>query len=426
MEGDAPELGPDGQPYFVSAVTRKKPVWPWVVGIVLGVVLLGILSVGFARHAELRRAIEGVGSGPPRPLREFEPQFPSVATVAGLLDPPVELTHEDVWRSPFTALLSDPQGAPALLYGNDGRYEWRHEVGKPGRAFATPTALKSVALLGRQETPYAAILHRTKRGESETVEGLAADGSSRWSWRGGDSPFLPWLATAYGKDGAPIGCVVGAGGKDGIVGLAADGTVSWRRPERFVMYEVATHPALPGWVASATGHLAIEPPDVATTTDRPDDAVADVTSEFTFVRHVVLFPSKRGDPAVVFGGNVKPLPNEEPMLARFDATPKGTAVSSRYAWRARPATSPQAVVLLEPPRAPRLFAVTTEGGDLLLLDEDGTVRANGRMPHSRAGAVNATYSLSAGPLGDRGWAITVELLEGTYLYRVHPEKLPAK
>jgi hypothetical protein len=112
--------------------------------------------------------------------------------------------------------------------------------------------------------------------------------------------------------------------------------------------------------------------------------------------------------------------SKEPCLLRLGE-------DDREAWSAKPATEIDELVLLEPPGRPRLLVATTEGGELLVLDEEGTLRARATLPETpQPGGRVATYALAAGPLGRDGWAIAVDLLGGTYLYRLHPEVLPAR
>jgi hypothetical protein len=73
------------------------------------------------------------------------------------------------------------------------------------------------------------------------------------------------------------------------------------------------------------------------------------------------------------------------------------------------------MVLLEPDDAPRLIVVTTEDGWMHLVEEDGTHRAQVRLPNPRKEHTIHAYSLSAGRVGD-AWTIAVRLLWGTYVY----------
>jgi hypothetical protein len=428
MEGTETELGPDGEPYFALPPKRKKPVWPWVVSAIV-VFLVLALYAGF-RAANVWDGLDP--PGPPTPIETFEPRFPSEALVEGLLDEPVELerpkrlARSGAWWHKFLAMLPDPEGTPSILWGNEGTYEWLGADLEPHGTFRTENPLKALIHTGAAKAPYVSITTRAGAKGSETVDGRTGNGDRVWTWTGEDAPFLKAIAPLFD---ATTGCAVGAGGRDGVLGLSGEGGVLWQWPKHHVMYEVKTHPALPGWVLRITGAASLERHDAPEPADRRAERELHrlLDPDFSYVHHGVLFPTERGTPAVVWAGTVTPKETDEPLLVRMDAGTTARAVDgAKVVWRLRPPSKPAGLAMLEPPGRSRLFAVTTNGGELLVVDEDGALRARVRMPKTSTEFVVATYTLDAGPLGKDGWAIVVSLLKNTWVYRVHPEKLPAK
>lgn len=132
----------------------------------------------------------------------------------------------------------------------------------------------------------------------------------------------------------------------------------------------------------------------------------------------VLFPDADAKSAIVVTGEVRG--DRSPFLLRVGE-------DGRERWSARPATEIHRIVLFEPPGRPRLLVATTWGGELLVLDEEGTLRARAKLPGSPGsdGRVS-TRALAAGPFGADGLAIAVGLRNGTHVYRLRPERLPAR
>jgi hypothetical protein len=429
MEGTETELGPDGEPYFALPPKRKRPVWPWVVSAIV-VFLVLALYAGF-RAANVWDGIDP--PGPPTPIETFEPRFPSEALVEGLLDEPVELerpkrlARSGAWWHKFLAMLPDPEGTPSILWGNEGTYEWLGADLEPHGTFRTENPLKALIHTGAAKAPYVSITTRAGAKGSETVDGRTGNGDRVWTWTGEDAPSVKAIAPLF--DAEADGCVVGADGKEGVLGLSADGGVRWHWRERSPIYGVRTHRALPGWVLRIGGYTSLQRHDAPEPIERAGDRGLNAVfgDEFTFAHHGALFPTERGTPGVLWAGQGKIDGVDEPRLARIDAGDRSPAVDGAgVVWRMRPPAKVAALAMVEPPGRSRLFAVTTNGGELLVVDEDGALRARVRMPKTSTEFVVATYTLDAGPLGKDGWAIVVRLLKSTWVYRVHPEKLPAK
>jgi hypothetical protein len=129
-----------------------------------------------------------------------------------------------------------------------------------------------------------------------------------------------------------------------------------------------------------------------------------------------LFPGRDGHPALLLAGQSG---DDPPLLVRADGEGHET-------WRAVLPSEAEEVAMLEPEEAPRLFVVTTAGGDLLVLGDDGTLYADERFPDAPDGGRTSTYGLGAGEFRPGAWGVAVELLDRHLVYRLHPERIPAR
>ena len=429
-EGTPVETGPDGEPYFALPPPKKNRAWPWVV-----LILVCLIVVPFVVFLYVREGPDKADKGEPFGARserfvDVEGRYPSVSLVDGLLDEPTKLAHPDgAWWNTCVAFVPDPAGVPALLYGAKGKHEWHGPSLKSGRRFSTELPVTQCVATGNVAAPYAAIVGGI--AGTQWIEGLSAEGKTVWRWTAEETNHPQWLSSGFAAQG-PDGCVVGAGSGDGIVGLKADGTVSWRWPPwtplgYLHVYEVSTHSSLAGWVASASGHLVVERAQPANTPEIFRDLRTAIAAEKAHVTHVTLFPGPDSRPAVVCAGTADTLGDTDWIVARIDLQGSGSEVPrAKQVWRARPPSEVKAIALIDAPRRPRLFVLTTEGRALLLLDEDGVLRARLRLPRMLYEGGPMPDLLAAGRLGQEGWAIAVALEAGTYVYPVHPEKLPVK
>ena len=362
----------------------------------------------------------------PQIVTAFPESFPKIDLADGLLEAPTPLQRPRGWGRRIVDLVPWTDGRPRLLLGVSGSYDiLGGDLKRVGR-LQTKDWAEHLRMLRR---PHAAIRavgnFRPPLGTKgpEYTAGIDEQGEVVWRWESGRE-FVKALAVLYGSAGE-TGVVVGVGGEHGLAALDLDGRPLWQLEKKYVVYQLHTHPELPGRLLFLGGSFELfshgEGRDAPRTLLALSQGARDSHSSRLSPRYLgngTLFPDAEGKASLVLAGTM--LFSKEPCLLRLGE-------DDREAWSAKPATEIDELVLVEPPGRPRLLVATTEGGELLVLDEEGTLRARATLPETpQAGGRVATYALAAGPLGRDGWAIAVDLLGGTHLYRLHPEVLPAR
>ncbi len=347
------------------------------------------------------------------PLRTFEPRFPRVDLVPQLLDAPVVLP-EMSGLDPTLTFTTWFDGQPVLVRTTEGECVAIAEGMAPVGSLRTDgDIVRAVLLHPTDGEPLAvALTQGEKDAEYEgDLRALGADGRERWTLHVPES-FPKSLAVLHGDRG-PSGLLVGAGGETGLVAATLDGDRAWDVPEELVICHVRTHGALPDRALQIGGDFNLY--EGTSTTNGPRVALAGRGG--WYFTEGLLFPDGEGRPALALAGTLHS--GDEPILVRVDA-------NGEDCWRATLPSEPEGLELLEPPGRRRLLVVTTAGGDLLVLDEEGTLLARETLPDAAPRTRTATYALAAGRLGSETWAVAVALLHGTLVYRVHPERIPAR
>ena len=189
-----------------------------------------------------------------------------------------------------------------------------------------------------------------------------------------------------------------------------NGEPLWDVPNRHVMYQVHSHPRLPGVLLAVTGK-AILYRHAGKDVEVPREPLQD---SWAFFNHGVLFPAADGSPAVVVAGELHA--GDVPVVRRVDA-------SGKTAWEARLPYRIEGLALLESAGAPRLLAVTTVDGTLYLLDDAGALRWTGKLPNPKGDEEVATYQLTAGEIGPGEYAVLIGLLHGAHEFRLDLDAL---
>jgi len=199
------------------------------------------------------------------------------------------------------------------------------------------------------------------------------------------------LVTLYDASG-PAGVAVAVGSEAGLVGLDTGGTVAWQLPNRYVVYDLDTHPSLPGRLLFVGGEAILHG-----TRPAASDPRLQVFEGFTYFHYGALFPDARGAPAVVLAGGVGDVGEE--ALFRVDA-------AGREVWRAILPEGCAALTLVERDGRRPWIAVGLDGGELLIFDEDGTLLHRTDVPSDVHGRF--VSSLSAGSIGEDEAALLVQ------------------
>jgi hypothetical protein len=249
---------------------------------------------------------------------------------------------------------------------------------------------------------------------ADRVVVLDATGKRLWdreqpAGRGGTTKDVAFLA----DDRGPYGIAVAEGGESGIVALDFSGKVAWRRPREYVMYQLGTHPRLPGRLLSIGAGRSTLFEHTRAGVLEPWDSPGD---EGLYVSHGVVFPDAEGRPSIVIAG--KRHGRDHSLLLRLDAADDAV-------WTVALTGECAGLAMLEPEGAPRLFAVTTRKGELLLLDDAGATRWRGLLPGSTGDEDVWTYALEVGRIAPGRWAVAIRLLRDAWLYEVNVDALGA-
>lgn len=306
-------------------------------------------------------------------------------------------------------------GAPRLVYGFDPGVK---SLGYRGELCITdadldepetwPMPYEVEALLGLP-TPDGArqvvgLVDVEEEGKEswKTVMAWRADGLERWRVQT-PQRFMKCIATLHGPKG-PVGVAIGAGGDTGVVAVDLDGAPLWDVPKQYVMYELRTHPRLPGSLLQIDGgatlylHRGEQVRGVFETSYR--DGI--------FLKHGVLFPNAEGNAAFVAAGVRHE--GDVPIVRRVD--------QGKMLWEAELPHEVVGLAMLEPKDGPRLIAATTDRGELLLFDDAGTLRWRGETPEADPNDRVATYRIAAGEIGPGAYGVLIRHLQEAYLYRL--------
>jgi hypothetical protein len=313
-----------------------------------------------------------------------------------------------------------PDGTPVFLRGHERRYEALGSDLTPRGVLTTQSDLTDIVGLPSPHgsTRWVAIATGRSGGrKTEFVVGLDAAGATTWRWEPVESRVHS-IAITHDAHGAS-GVIVGAGGAQGIVALDLDGKPRWDASKHYVAYEVRTHRAVPDRALVLSGGVLLFDETGSVLLGDRFGAREAFGPDRGWLDHGLVLPA--ADPedrmSMILAG-LRHLP-EEPLLVRTDS-------HGGESWRATPTTEVEAIELVEPPDRPRLVVAVTAGGELLVVDESGTLRGRVELPGERTGGRLYLYGLAAGRLGTDGWFVAVRLLDGTLLYRMHPERIPPR
>jgi hypothetical protein len=252
---------------------------------------------------------------------------------------------------------------------------------------------------------------------------VALDGRARTLWsRDADARGGHALAPLYGEHG-PVGVVVRAGDGSDLRAYDLDGNPRWNVADAITVFALATHPARPRHLLRVSGwfmlyDVASHPTPRLLCSSLPRrDGPAAPTLGATSLTVGALLPDDDGGTSMVLGGHV--AESAEPVVVC-------RTEGDRTRWHARPATAPAHLAVLEPPGRPRLVVFVTEAGDLHVLDEDGTLRASERVPRVPEGSAVWVSGFAAGAWGASGWVVALRVLDATWVFRLHPERLPPR
>lgn len=340
--------------------------------------------------------------------------FPAKALAADLVGKPVMIPRQARRDPTFLAAMPWFDGRPHVVYAFDSgvpsfghRAELRIASGMAPEyeRWPLPQEVEALALLPTPEGGQQLVALDSEEGVEksadswETVVAWSPEGELRWQWHCA-SRFLRGLAVLYGKEG-PRGVVVAPGGEEGLVVLDLEGRTLCALPKEYVVYDLRAHPALPDMVLKiGTEDRILHYADHALESG-PGFSEADL-----FIQHGVLFPDADGRPAVVLAGSASR--GETPTVCRVSA-------DAEVVWKVQVPVEITGLEMLEPAGAPRLLVVTTDQGELLVLDDGGVLRWQGELPFARADGGVETILLAAGEIAPGEYGILVKQVQSCYV-----------
>jgi hypothetical protein len=303
------------------------------------------------------------------------------------------------WRDGRAGLLTTTD-ATMTVYG-----------GSPGSVRRWPLADEVVDVLG----------YATQDGEGRWILGISTDGfghsvssvecrdwegRTAWRFQPGRTTDVP-MALLY-DERSVCGVALGPGGDDGVVALDTSGAELYSRWDP-VVYELRTHPGLPGRLAVCSGEIMILDAAGTPTAASRVAFTQGRQGPYLYAHHVAVFPDERGGPALVATGTGL---NSVAAIARFDQ-------DLSLVWRATLPDQVDGLALIERPDGPRLFAAATSSGELYVFDEDGTAFLPVRLVDPpAAGRGSRVDAIDAGPFDDGSWGLAVALRDRTLLFEV--------
>ena len=401
-----------------------QKAWRWVARLAIVICVVGVAGIAFFvwKFGSLWREISETVKVDLGPAESFPETFPKVDLVAGLLEEPKVLPDLSGWSPEILASVPAGDGKFALLRGSEGSYDLLDPDLASSAKIRTEGFAFDLEVFATRKEPVAGFALLAKEHPAASAEGLAGirpGGDSAWTWKPKDGR-LKAAATLYDANGES-GFVAGPGGDEGLVGLDLDGRPRWNLENRFVVYELRSNPAVPRRFLFTSGDATLfsnerdSAPKVVWTNEIREAKERRSKWESEWFNHGLLFSGSEGHARFVLAGKSHTL--DAPILVAMDD-------ADERAWAVRPSATIEALALVEPPGKPRLVVAATGAGELLVLDESGTLRARARLPTTIPKRRTAIYRLAAGRGGSDAWFVAVKLLRVTSVFRLHPEKLP--
>jgi hypothetical protein len=371
-------------------------------------------------NAQLRKsAAAALSALTGRPVDAEPPStsFPDVQLVPGLVSEPTSIESRPDSAMTWALLQPRPDGTSTFMIGDGRTFQaWPSIDDTDTRTFSVP-ALDALLLHPKGMRPqYVALSAESgfPGADAEEVISWSEDGNELWRYA---PPQRGIGAAAILTDAeGPYGVALGPGSDTGLVGIDPHGKALWDVPKVHVLYGLETHPRLPGMMLVVHGQFSIVHHSRASI-DADEVTGAFIRGvrrgdETLYAHEGLIYPAENGAPEVVVSGSG---PHSAPVLSCFDA-------SYSRKWKVSLAERVTQLALLEIEGRERLFVLTTAGGELLLLNQQGVLRWRGPLPNGEEDGDVFVLQLVTG-IADGRALIALRCKQGLFVYAVRAELL---
>jgi hypothetical protein len=233
---------------------------------------------------------------------------------------------------------------------------------------------------------------------AEYAVSLDFEGKELWRYRPRRAG-IDAMAPLYNKKGEVNGVIFGPGGEDGIAAVDLNGNLLWNVKQQYVLYEIKTDRSIPTRIVTCGGSI-----NIYSETGKQMGATP-AKSSAIYVNSVEIFPDERGKLAIVAAGTAD---DQTPLIIRYNDTLKPV-------WKATLSHSVSGMAMVTPSGKERYFITVTSDGELLIFDQDGTLKFQDKLPGSK-GNDNPLYGIKAGLLGNSHYAFSIGTLSGILIY----------
>jgi HEAT repeat len=234
--------------------------------------------------------------------------------------------------------------------------------------------------------------------KAEYAVSLDAEGRELWRYRPRRAG-IDTMAPLYNKKGEVNGVIFGPGGEDGIVAVDLSGNFLWNIKRQYVLYEIKTNRSIPTRIVTCGGSI-----NIYSETGKQIGATPPKGSHI-YVTNVEMFSDERGRLAIVAAGTTD---NETPLIIRYNDM-------LQPVWKATLSHSVSGMAMVTPPGKERYFIIVMSDGELLIFDQDGTLKYRDKLPESK-GNDYPLYGIKAGLLGNSHYAFSIGTLSGILIY----------
>ncbi len=253
-----------------------------------------------------------------------------------------------------------------------------------------------------EESQLVCLVSDEQKPIAEYAVSLDSKGKELWQYRPATSGIRA-IAPLYHKKGEIGGVILGLGGAEGIVAVNPQGERLWNIPNYFVMYELKTCPSLPSRIVACGGSI-----DIFDEKGKPVHTTSSKSKMAHFyAHHIEMFADEQNKLSIIATGSGD---KQRPMVVRYNE-------ALEPVWTISLSHEARALAMLEPPGKERLFVVATDSGELLIFNQDGTLKQQVTLPGAK-GSSYPIYGMKAGLLGDKKYALSIGIVSSVLIYEI--------